>query len=114
VIRRTLTALAAAAGAELCCVAGSVFRIVRLIARVDGESVWTALNSRRNLTLTTWQAGLAVRDRLIFAAVPVAAAAAVLAAPYLRPRLRRLLEPFLTWPASRIRAALAARTARRG
>jgi hypothetical protein len=114
VIRRALTALAAAAGAELCCVAGSVFRVVRLIAHVDGVSVWTVLNSRRNLALSTWQAGLGGRDQLIFAAVPVAAAAAFLAAPFLHPRLRRLLDPLLTWPASRIRAALAARTARRG
>ncbi|MFL6114805.1 MAG: hypothetical protein ACJ786_26165 [Catenulispora sp.] len=88
--------------------------MVRLIARVDGVPVWTVLNSHRNLALSTWRTGLGPGDLLIFAAVPVAAAAAVLAAPHLPARLRRPLTPVLTWPASRIRAALAARTTRRG
>jgi len=105
-IRRPLTALAAAAGAELCCVAGSLFRVVRLVARVDGVSVWTVLNSRRNLALETWKAALTVGDRLLFGAVGLAAAGGVLAAPYLRPAL--------TSVRGRIRAALAARAVRRG
>ena len=45
-IRRSLTALAAAVAAELCCVAGSFLHAMRLVAHIDGVSVGTALNSR--------------------------------------------------------------------
>ena len=105
-IRRALTALAVAAGAGLCCAAGSLFRVVRLIARVDRVSVWTVLNTRRNLALNAWRADLTPGDRLLFAGVGVAAAAGVLAMPFLRPRLASV--------SARIGGALAARTTRRG
>ncbi|NUR25306.1 MAG: hypothetical protein HOV83_05560 [Catenulispora sp.] len=105
-IRRALTALAAAAGAGLCCLAGSLFRVARLVARVDRVSLWTVLNSRRNVALNAWRAALTPGDELLFAGVGAAAAAGVLAAPFLR--------PVLASAPSRIRAALAARTARRG
>ncbi|NUP50699.1 MAG: hypothetical protein HOW97_25815 [Catenulispora sp.] len=105
-IRRALTALAAAAVAELCCAAGSLLHMVRLVARVDRVSAWTVLSSRRNLTFSAWRASLTVGDRLLFGGVGVAAAAGVLAAPYLRPALASA--------AAKIRAALAARTAGRG
>ncbi|GAA1951120.1 hypothetical protein [Catenulispora subtropica] len=105
-IRRSLNALAAAAGAELCCAAGSLFRVVRLVARVDRVSVWTVLNTRRNVALTAWRSALTPGDRLLFAGVGVAAAAGVLAAP--------LLGPLLAASSARIRATLAAHTTRRG
>ncbi|NUR58940.1 MAG: hypothetical protein HOV87_09735 [Catenulispora sp.] len=105
-IRRSLTALAAAAGAELCCVAGSLFHVVRLVARVERVSTWTVLTSRRNLAFSAWRTALTTGDRLLFGGVGVAAAAGVLAAPHLR--------PLLASAAARIRAALAARTTGRG
>lgn len=89
-IRRSLTALAAAAAAELCCVAGSYLHAIRLVAHVEGVSVWTALNSRHNASLTAWRASLTVGDRLLFVAVALVAAAAVLARPYLKPTFGRI------------------------
>ena len=89
-IRRSLTALAAAAAAGLCCAAGSFLHAIRLVAHVQGVSFWTALSSRRNTALTAWRASLTVGDRLLFVAVAVVAAAGVLAAPYLVPTIRRI------------------------
>jgi hypothetical protein len=106
VIRRALTALAAAAGAELCCVAGSLLHTVRLVARVERVSAWTVLASRRNLAFSAWRSALTTGDRLLFGGVAVAAAAGVLAAPHLRPPAAAA--------AARIRAAFAARTTGRG
>jgi hypothetical protein len=89
-IRRSLTALAAAAAAELCCVAGSFLHAIRLVAHVEGVSLATVLSSRRNTALTAWRASLTVGDRLLFAAVAVLAAAGVLAWPYLKPTFGRI------------------------
>ncbi|GAA2036858.1 hypothetical protein GCM10009839_42420 [Catenulispora yoronensis] len=105
-IRRLPAASAAAVAAVLCCLAGSGFRMVRLIARVERVSVWTVLNTRRSLAFNAWRAALTTGDRVLFGAVGVAAAAGVLAAPYLRPRVASA--------ATRFRAALAARVTRRG
>jgi hypothetical protein len=88
-IRRPLTALAAAAAAELCCVAGSFFHSMRLVAHVEDVSVWSVLGSRRNTVLTAWRASLTVGDQVLFVAVAVLAAAGVLAAPVLRPAISR-------------------------
>jgi hypothetical protein len=96
--RRPLTALAAAAAAELCCVAGSFLHAIRLVAHVDGVPVWTVLTSRRNTALTAWRASLGTGDRLLFVAVAALAAAAVLAAPYVRPHLK----PTFGWIRTRI------------
>ncbi|MEY9926925.1 hypothetical protein ABH926_001550 [Catenulispora sp. GP43] len=89
-IRRSLTALAAAVAAELCCVAGSFLHAVRLVAHVEGVSVWTALSSHWNTSLTAWRASLTAGDRLLFVAVAAVAAAAVLAGPYLKPTFGRI------------------------
>ena len=89
-IRRSLTALAAAATAELCCVAGSFLHAMRLVGHVEGVSLPTVLSSRRNMALTAWRASLTVGDRLLFAAVAVLAAALVLAGPHLLPTFRRI------------------------
>ena len=89
-LRRSLTALAAAVAAELCCVAGSYLHAIRLVAHVDGVSLWTALSSRRNDAFTAWRASLTVGDRLLFVAVAVLAAAAVLTGPYLKPTFGRI------------------------
>ena len=93
-IRRSLTALAVAAAAELCCVAGSFLHAILLVAHVDGISVWSVLTSRWNAALTAWRASLTVGDRLLFAAVAVVAAAGVLAAPYLKPTFGRFRTRF--------------------
>jgi hypothetical protein len=90
VIRRSLAALAAAAAAGLCCAAGSFLHAIRLVAHVDGVSVPTVLSSHRNSALTAWRASLTVGDRLLFAAVAVVAAAAVLARPHLKQTLGRI------------------------
>ena len=90
VIRRSLTALAAAVAAELCCVAGSVLHAIRLVAHVENVSLLTAISSRRNTTLTAWRASLTSGDRLLFVAVAVVAAVAVLAAPYWKPTFGRI------------------------
>jgi hypothetical protein len=90
VIRRPLTALAAAAAAELCCVAGSFLHAIRLVAHVEGVSLLTVLSSRWNMALTAWRASLTVGDRLLFVAVAVLAAALVLAGPYLKPTFGRI------------------------
>jgi hypothetical protein len=88
-IRRPLTALAAAAAAELCCVAGSFFHAMRLVAHVEDVSVWSVLGSRLNTVLCAWRSSLTVGDLLLFVAVAVVAAAGVLAGPVLRPAIDR-------------------------
>lgn len=89
-MRRPLTALAAAVAAESCCVAGSFLHSLRLVAHVDGISVWSVLGSRLSTALTAWRASLTAGDRLLFAAVAGLAAAGVLAAPYLKPTIGRI------------------------
>lgn len=89
-IRRSLTALAAAVAAELCCVAGSFLHAIRLVARVDSVSLLTVLNTRRNTALTAWRSSLTAGDRLLFLAVALAAAGAVLAGPRLKPTFGRI------------------------
>ncbi|WP_194899590.1 hypothetical protein [Catenulispora pinisilvae] len=89
-IRRSLTALAAALAAELCCVAGSFLHAMRLVAHVDDVSLSAVLTAHRNAALTAWRSSLTVGDRLLFVAVAVLAAAAVLSAPYLKPTFGRI------------------------
>lgn len=88
-IRRPLTALAAALAAELCCVAGSFLHAIRLVAHLDGVSVVSVLTSHWNAAFTAWRSSLTAGDRLLFVTVAVLAAAAVLAEPYLKPTFGR-------------------------
>jgi hypothetical protein len=82
-LRRVLPPAAAALAAFAVCVAGSVFRRVRLVARVDDVSVWTALDHRWHMVLTSWRASLTPLDWLLFAGVAALAAGAVAARPVL-------------------------------
>jgi hypothetical protein len=82
-VRRALPAAAAALGAFLVCLAGSVFQRIRLVARVDGISLWSALHRRSHMVLTSWQAAMKPQDWLVFGGVAALAAAAVAARPIL-------------------------------
>ena len=81
VIRRSVTAAAAGLAALVCCLAGSLFQHVRLVARVDDTSAWTALHRHWSFVYTSWRASVTTADWLLFAGVAILAAGAVVARP---------------------------------
>jgi hypothetical protein len=84
VIRRSVPATAAGLAAFACCVAGSLFQHVRLVARVDGTSTWVALHSHWNAVYVSWQVAMRAVDWLLFTGVALGVAAAVVARPAIR------------------------------
>jgi hypothetical protein len=81
VIRRSVAATAAGLAALACCLAGSLFQHVRLVARVDDTSAWVALHRHWSFVYASWRASVTAADWLLFAGVAVLAAAAVVARP---------------------------------
>jgi hypothetical protein len=74
-LRSAATVLAAAVAAAAVCAAGSLWRQAALVARVDGDSAWSALHSRRAVVFATWRSSLDTRDWLLFAAAGLLGAA---------------------------------------
>jgi hypothetical protein len=81
VIRRLLAAAAAAVAVFAFCVLVSVVHRARVIAFVDGASVWTTLRTRYRLVLTAWRLSMETSDWLLFGAAAVAAGTLVAGGP---------------------------------
>ncbi len=82
-IGRSVTAVAAAFAAFACCVAGSLFHRVRLVAHVDDVSAWNALRSRWSVVYASWRASTTAADWVLFVGVAALAAGLVVARPVL-------------------------------